>query len=374
MAYTPENNPYIPGDPYSYDLKWVVSNIKDLIANYTGQMDELKTFIMDYINSLDLSPIVAAELQKMYDNGDFDALIASFITDNKVLLVDTDQSSIFTEAEKETGRKNLRAGSTNPNLLDNPWFTVNQRNFTSTTTSGYTVDRWRVTSGNGSWTKSASGMALANNTAGAYFYQDNEDLPALNGKAVTISVMLGDGTVYSGTNISTTTGTVQYFNNSSIAILTEPKLNGTVIGVTVYIKPNVNIVIAAIKVEKGIISTLANDAPPCYAEELAKCQYNGILKLNEGYYLTGRAINASTAVFFVPWKHRAGDSGTSYVSGLISNIYHSGGAITASTNPAKDSANTDFIRLKVTGLSGLITGEPVIGEIGTNGLIVSNDL
>lgn len=28
MGYTPENNPYIPGDPYSYDLKWIVDKIK----------------------------------------------------------------------------------------------------------------------------------------------------------------------------------------------------------------------------------------------------------------------------------------------------------------------------------------------------------
>lgn len=28
MAYTPTNNPYIPGDPYSYDLKWIVKQIK----------------------------------------------------------------------------------------------------------------------------------------------------------------------------------------------------------------------------------------------------------------------------------------------------------------------------------------------------------
>lgn len=28
MAYTPENNPYIPGDPYSYDLKWLVAGVK----------------------------------------------------------------------------------------------------------------------------------------------------------------------------------------------------------------------------------------------------------------------------------------------------------------------------------------------------------
>lgn len=29
MAYSPENNPYIPGDPYSYDLKWIVKKIKE---------------------------------------------------------------------------------------------------------------------------------------------------------------------------------------------------------------------------------------------------------------------------------------------------------------------------------------------------------
>ena len=28
MGYTPNNNPYIPGDPYSYDLKWVIQQIK----------------------------------------------------------------------------------------------------------------------------------------------------------------------------------------------------------------------------------------------------------------------------------------------------------------------------------------------------------
>lgn len=30
MGYTPNNNPYIPGDPYSYDLKWIVNEIKTI--------------------------------------------------------------------------------------------------------------------------------------------------------------------------------------------------------------------------------------------------------------------------------------------------------------------------------------------------------
>lgn len=29
MGYSPENNPYIPGDPYSYDLKWMVQKINE---------------------------------------------------------------------------------------------------------------------------------------------------------------------------------------------------------------------------------------------------------------------------------------------------------------------------------------------------------
>lgn len=27
---TPENMPYAPGDPYSYDLKWMVRKLKEL--------------------------------------------------------------------------------------------------------------------------------------------------------------------------------------------------------------------------------------------------------------------------------------------------------------------------------------------------------
>lgn len=32
MPYTPTNNPYAVGDPYMYDLKWIVAQIKALNA------------------------------------------------------------------------------------------------------------------------------------------------------------------------------------------------------------------------------------------------------------------------------------------------------------------------------------------------------
>lgn len=36
MAYDPTNNPYAPGDPYSYDLKWIVKKIKDLFTSVSA--------------------------------------------------------------------------------------------------------------------------------------------------------------------------------------------------------------------------------------------------------------------------------------------------------------------------------------------------
>lgn len=49
MAYSPENNPYIPGDPYSYDLKWLVQVIKKLQAGQLQFTEDLKATVLGYI-------------------------------------------------------------------------------------------------------------------------------------------------------------------------------------------------------------------------------------------------------------------------------------------------------------------------------------
>lgn len=36
MAYDPENNPYIPGDPACYDLKWIIDQINNLLSQPGG--------------------------------------------------------------------------------------------------------------------------------------------------------------------------------------------------------------------------------------------------------------------------------------------------------------------------------------------------
>lgn len=62
MAYTP-NNPYIPGDPYSYDLKWIISQLKTINSSIAGLDDKIQAAVIAALDQHD--PIyykTAAEL------------------------------------------------------------------------------------------------------------------------------------------------------------------------------------------------------------------------------------------------------------------------------------------------------------------------
>ena len=83
MPYTPENNPYIPGDPYSYDLKWIIARIKE-ISNKEGanaaEIAELKTIIESIINDPHYPMEEVQEvLQEMYDAGLFDLILSRIL-------------------------------------------------------------------------------------------------------------------------------------------------------------------------------------------------------------------------------------------------------------------------------------------------------
>lgn len=88
MPYNPENNPYIPGDPYSYDLKWVVAEINHALELYTplhdefvelsGEFSALHDYVMNYFAQLDLTEEVRAGLDAMAADGTLDALIQPY--------------------------------------------------------------------------------------------------------------------------------------------------------------------------------------------------------------------------------------------------------------------------------------------------------
>lgn len=72
MAYSPENNPYIPGDPYSYDLKWIVAEVKKAVELYTplsGEFDELYNYVHDYFKTSDFEALVDNGLRVLAADG-----------------------------------------------------------------------------------------------------------------------------------------------------------------------------------------------------------------------------------------------------------------------------------------------------------------
>lgn len=378
MAYTPENNPYIPGDPYSYDLKWIVTNIKDLIANYTGQIDELKAFIMDYINSLDLSPIVAAQLQEMYDNGDFDAIIASFITDNKVVLVDTDQSAIFTETEKATGRKNIGATRSNENKLINGWFTINQRGVSGNIAhSNYGLDGWLSLPASNGYIHMTTGQITVNIRQSQLSQRiDNTVASEFVGRNITCSVLFSNGTISHATAVygtNLTPNSVLFDGVAGDAQIRIIYQNAYTDFRVFPVDPNGTIIIKAVKLELGNVSTLINDAPPNNATELIKCnEYLNMLKstLSTTAWLSyGMAVTTNIADVFVSLPVKPARIPTALTAGGISLVDGSGTSFLASSISVLDVIG-NIVRLRVNTSTAITAGSIYALAIGPTGYIL----
>lgn len=77
MGYSP-NNPLVPGDPYSYDLGWIVEKLKEAIALYqplNSKFDNLYDYVHDYFEGSDFEALVDAGLQKLVDDGTIGTII-----------------------------------------------------------------------------------------------------------------------------------------------------------------------------------------------------------------------------------------------------------------------------------------------------------
>lgn len=163
----------------------------------------------------------------------------------------------------------------NPNLLDNPWFTVNQREFITTTSSWvYISDRWMT--GNvvtGSITKESDGTLTI--TGNSQIEELIEESRMEVGKTYTYSAMLYDNSIISETFVlpARTSSSWQQFVRKSInslAIL--GAYNGSNLSFWIEVEGSATKRIKATKLELGSVSTLSMDSAPNYAEELLKCQ------------------------------------------------------------------------------------------------------
>ena len=191
----------------------------------------------------------------------------------------TIDGNVETTVESALGALNtysdkIKDNLTGRNLLDNGWFTVNQRGWTSGVGiyNQYCVDRWKMTYGNvmGTIEVTANGLHITPDTVGdrTTLYQpfESDVYAKLNGKTFTFSALMSDGTIYSGTKTLDTSNDITFFENTKIKLL-------WVTGYKCFRFDVLDeITIRAVKVEVGTVSTLHLDVAPDPTTELLKCQ------------------------------------------------------------------------------------------------------
>jgi hypothetical protein len=270
---------------------------------------------------------------------------------------DYTEQILICQSISDDGAKYQRGAGSNKNLFHNWDFRspVNQRAFTTTSApSVYTVDRWFKQSNQGTMTLNSGYITLNGVGADCTIIQVLET--DLTGRTVTLSVLLADGTLSSYTfyNITTALNTL---SGIFYGVYTSSHYR---FGVYAY---NTTLNVAAVKLELGPISTLVNDPPADYGEELLKClrfyyRYNNTTGGWE-YYISNMKARSTTqadGVMVLPVPMRVAPS-LDYGGSSILSPY-AGAASFAITSVIINSSNNNRFSpaLIVTVASGLTTG------------------
>lgn len=211
-----------------------------------------------------------------------------------------DRAQTLSEAQQTQVQSNIGAyGVPARNLLDNGWFTINQRQRTSASASGsFIVDRWKIIQNLSATVNDDGSITLQPTASGnTYFVQDFPRGTFAVGEKLTISLLV-NGVIHSR-NLS--------FRDSAGFSALQPSLSG--VTVCPYQVSNVDriairltggtsqtVTLTAVKVEHTQTSTLALDSPPDYATELLKCQrYLHVIRTRSGIAQIGMGIRWSSS-------------------------------------------------------------------------------
>jgi len=242
----------------------------------------------------------------------------------------------------------------NPNLLDNPWFTVNQRGLTTYSVNGYTVDRWKSINSMLTVGVTSDGLTLTNTASGRISFRQPLESASVRGKLVTISIMLSDGTIIYGTGtFPTTEGTfvVNFGTNNSIyAQVTDQ--DETCFAIVIGNGESWSI--RAAKLELGSVSTLANDAVPNYTTELLKCQrfFYNIVAGATTVVGTGFALDTTRCriAFNLPTRMRVTQPTITYSTSITVVGHGATHAVSAIDSVQVSNGNIQPLTLTTTGL------------------------
>lgn len=246
------------------------------------------------------------------------------------------------------GADNFSSAGSNRNLLDNPWFgsgeVVNQRGNTSgTVNNAYFIDRWKLS---GEYSIAASGITFTCN-AGAGVSQIFPRALTI-GETYTFSVMYSDLSIVSCTFVPLANRENAYAFGDGLLLEIDTRAAYPTNRCIIYKNGSQwTNEFRAFKLEKGTVSTLANDTPPDYWQELDKCLYYFERIKARGNYSSfgcGVAASATIASILVPMHPKRNNSYTIATSGSFGVI---GGTV---TSMAKDNSSSNYaLNLAVTG-------------------------
>lgn len=182
----------------------------------------------------------------------------------------------------------------NPNLLINGDFRVNQRGKTSYTGAIYTIDRWQGSTYLTVTPQANGGVVLSSNGGQGYFIQRIEDTDTLWGKTLTMSYSI-NGVVYSATATLPSSQPSQGASfiegnwvNGMVRVRLYYYLSSKKLAFTFDINNNVTITIDYAKLEIGSVATAFSPRP--YAEEIPMCMRYYQIRSNT-YTIQAKAID-----------------------------------------------------------------------------------
>lgn len=272
--------------------------------------------------------------------------------------VSAEDSTLISEAL--TKIPTTSGGGVNPNLLDNWYFgnPVNQRGQTEYTTTGYTVDRWKLDVG-GAVTLEDGCICLKK--SGTYWGEYFADFDQFIGMTLTGSVLLSDGTLRTGSFVyNGSVNQAQTFFSSELGFYIQKLSNSqTQCEINSLVD---NVKIKAAKLELGDTQTLAHkengvwvlNEIPDFGEQLARCQrYLFSARGTTNYVCVGSgyiSVDGTEAIIVVPTPVSLRATPVCMVNGILHVDTSYGEGVTGNNVSLLNVGNGSMdIRMKITG-------------------------
>lgn len=272
--------------------------------------------------------------------------------------VSAEDSTLISEAL--TKIPTTSGGGVNPNLLDNWYFgnPVNQRGQTEYTTTGYTVDRWKLDVG-GAVTLEDGCICLKK--SGTYWGEYFADFDQFIGMTLTGSVLLSDGTLRTGSFVyNGSVNQAQTFFSSELGFYIQKLSNSqTQCEINSLVD---NVKIKAAKLELGDTQTLAHkengvwvlNEIPDFGEQLARCQrYLFSARGTTNYVCVGSgyiSVDGTEAIIVVPTPVSLRATPVCMVNGILHVDTSYGEGVTGNNVSLLNVGNGSLgIRMKITG-------------------------